>query len=140
MVALEGDVVFSSLHEANGVSWSSGSPTQVVVSEDGIYKTYYQLNTQTAAQFAITVNGVPDETTTYGINKGAGQITGRALITLKAGDVLTVRNHSSNVGAVQITSNSGGLNPGVSALFMLFKIAPICKPWIKPLPCDMDKL
>ena len=139
LVALEGDVSFSSLHEASGVSWNIGSPTQVVVSEDGIYHTYFQLNTQTAAQFAITVNGVPDETTTYGINKGAGQLTSRSLLTLKAGDVLTVRNHSSNVGSVQITSNAGGLNTGVSALFMLYKIAPIVKPCIKPLPCKMEK-
>jgi len=60
-------------------------------------------------------------------------------MTLKAGDVLTVRNHSSNIGTVQITVNAGGLNAGVSALFIVFKIAPICKPCIKPLPCKMEK-
>lgn len=139
LVALEGDVVFTASNDVNNVAWNVSNPTQVTILEDGIYSCYFQLNSQTAAQFALTVNGVPDENTTFGTNKGAGQLDGRSLLTLHVGDVLTMRNHSSNVGTVNITSNAGGLASTVSALFMLFKLAPIVPPCIKPTPCELEK-
>jgi hypothetical protein len=139
-VALEGDVAFASQTETNDICWNVANPTQVLIKEDGIYKIYFQLTTQTACQFAVTVNGVANETTTVGINKGSGQLTNRSLLALKKGDVLTLRNHSSNVGAVTITTNAGGLATSVNALFQLFKMAPLCRPCIKPVPCELEKI
>lgn len=138
-VALEGDVVFSTQTEVDGLQWDVSSPTQVTITEDGVYNMYFNINTQTAAQFALAVNGVPDENTTFGSNRGAGQVTSRGLIALHKGDVVTVRNHSSNVGTVTITAKAGGLIQGVNAILLLFKIAPLVPPCIKPVPCDLEK-
>ena len=131
VVPLEGDVVFNELTEDHCVCWDPMAPTQVKIEETGVYNIYFQLNTQTAGQLALTINGVPNENTTAGINKGAGQITGRSILNLNKGDVLTLRNHSSTVGDLQITPNAGGLANCVAVLLMLFKQAPIVKPCIK---------
>ena len=138
-VPLEGDVVFSTQNEVDGIQWDVSSPTQVTIMEDGIYNMYFNVNTQTAAQFAITVNGVPDENTTFGSNRGAGQVSSRGLLSLHKGDVLTVRNHSSSVGPVTVTTKAGGLLEGVNVFLLLFKIAPLVRPCIKPVPCDLEK-
>jgi len=134
LIPLEGDIVFNELTEDRCMTWDPLAPTQVKIKENGVYNVYFQVNTQTAGQLAVTVNGVPDENTTEGINKGAGQISGRSLLTLKKGDVLTLRNHSSDVGDLQITSFAGGLSNCVAAMLMLFKQAPIVKPCIKKVP------
>jgi len=139
LVPLEGDVVFNELTEDHRITWDPLNPTQITVGEDGVYNVYFQVNTQTAGQLAVTVNGIPDENTTEGINKGAGQITGRSLLVLKKGDVLTLRNHSSDVGDLQITANAGGLANCVAAMLMLFKQAPIVKPCIKKVPHCVEK-
>ena len=138
-VALEADAVFMAKVETTNIAWSSFNPSQVQIMEDGIYSAYFQLNTQTASQFAVTINGVADENTTFGTNKGAGQIDSRSLLTLRAGDILTVRNHSSNVGSVIITSKAGGLDSTISIVFTLFKLAPIVPPCLKPVPCELEK-
>ena len=139
LIPLEGDVVFNELTEDHRITWDPLAPTQVKIEEDGVYNIFFQLNTQTAGQLSVTVNGVPNENTTSGINKGAGQITGRSLLSLHKGDILTLRNHSSNIGDLQITSYAGGLANCVSVLFMLYKISPLCKPCIKPVPCHVEK-
>lgn len=137
IVPLEGDVVFNELTEDHRISWDPLAPSQVKVEEEGVYNVYFQLNTQTAGQLAVTVNGVPLENTTSGINKGAGQITGRSLLNLNKGDVLTLRNHSSLTGDLQITSNAGGLANCIDVVLMLFKQAPINKPCIKKVPHEV---
>ena len=136
-VLLEGDVVFNEVTEDHRICWDSLNPTQVKIEEDGVYNVYFQLNTQTAVQLAVTVNGIPDENTTQGINKGSGQITGRSLLNLKKGDVLTLRNHSADVGEIEITHYAGGLAMCISAMLMLFKQAPLVKPCIKKVPHEL---
>jgi hypothetical protein len=118
VIPLEGDVVFNELTEDHGISWNPLAPTQITVEHDGIFNVYFQVNTQTAGQLAVTVNNIPIETTTAGVNKGAGQITGRYILTLKRGDILTLRNHSSTVDDLQITPNAGGLANCVAAMLM----------------------
>jgi len=138
-VALEGDVVFDTKEAVNCVEWNSVAPTQVTIKEDGVYKLFFVLNTNTAAQFAMTVNGVAIESTTQGANKGAGQISSRALLPLKKNDVITIRNHSSLLGPIFISQNAGGLQSTVAAILTVFKIANICKPVHKEVPRHVAK-
>ena len=148
LVPLEGDVAFSSQHHVTGLQWNISNPSQVIVQEDGVYKMFFLVTEQTAAQFAFAVNGVPIESTTQGTNKGSGQLTSRGLFTLYKGDIVTVRNHSSQNGTVQITDKAGGANVAISIIMTVFKIAPICKPVHKEVPkcvqeameCWYDKL
>jgi len=123
------------------LTWNVANPSQVVIKQDGIYKLFFMITEQTAVQFAFTVNGVAVESTTEGTNKGAGQLTSRALLTLKKGDIVTVRNHSSQNGAAQITDHAGGANASISVVLTVFKIAPICKPVYKEVPhCVAEEL
>jgi len=115
------------------------SPTQITIQEDGIYKLFFVLNTNTACQFAMTVNGVAIETTTQGTNKGAGQLSSRALLTLRKNDIVTIRNHSSLLGPIVISTNAGGLEPTVDIIYTIFKIAPICKPTCEKLSYHLEK-
>lgn len=138
-VALEGDVVFDTTDSVNELIWNNVAPTQVTIKEDGVYKLFFVLNTNTAAQFAIAVNGVAVETTTQGSNKGAGQISSRALLPLKKNDVVTVRNHSSLLGPVVISQNAGGLQSTVAAILTVFKISTLLKPVVKEVPCHVEK-
>lgn len=139
VVNLESDVVFDTTSVVKGLGWNNSSPSQIVIQEDGVYKLFFSLTTNTAVQFALTVNGVAVESTTQGSNKGAGQLTSRALLSLKKNDVITVRNHSSLLGSVSISQNAGGLQPAISAILTVFKIANNCKPVRKEVPCHLAK-
>ena len=140
-VALEADVNFTQQTCASGIHWDPLTPSQVVVKKDGVYKVFFLLTEQTACQFAIAVNGVAVESTTQGTNKGAGQLTTRAILTLRKNDVVTVRNHSSQNGTVQITDHAGGANASIDLILTIFRLAPICKPCVKPVPkCVEERL
>jgi len=134
-IPLEGDVAFDTQGNVHGLTWNSMNPSQVVIKEEGMYKVFFLITTATASQFSIAVNGVPVETTTQGTNKGAGQLSLRALLPLKPKDVLTIRNHSSGNGTVLATANAGGLKASISLIMTVFKIAPLCKPCKEETTC-----
>ena len=128
-VATEANVLFNTTQVVNGLSWNSSNPDQVVVNEDGVYKLFFLATTQTAVQFTMYVNGVPLDYTTQGLNRGAGQCTLRVIVQLKANDVVTVKNHTSNVpNQVILSDHCGGSQASVSAILTVFKVAPSCKP------------
>jgi hypothetical protein len=103
------------------------SATGVRVSEDGIYKVYFVISTNTACQFAFFVNGAPVHSTNMGTNKGAGQMTIRALVEMKKDDVLSARNYTSGAPIV-INATSGGRIPGIDGILTVFKAAPLVAP------------
>ena len=141
LVPLEGDINFAQQNHVTDLTWNIANPSQVIIKESGVYKLFFLLTSQTAIQFAMTVNGVAVESTTEGSNKGAGQLSSRAILTLKKGDIVTVRNHSSQNGAVQLTDHAGGANATISAVLTIFKVAPVCKPVYKDVPkCVAEEL
>jgi hypothetical protein len=128
-ITAEQDVSFNNGYLANGIVYNpSGSdPTQIQVTEDGVYKIFFVINTTTPCQFCFCVNGVPNETTVQGTNKGAGQLTVRTLLNLKKNDIVSVRNHISNTPTIVTYQNAGGLQAAISNELTIFKIAPISK-------------
>ena len=128
IVNTEYDVVFSTSNTSNGLTWSPSNGSQVIIQEDGIYKIFFFANTPTPGQFSFSVNGVPYEPSTHGSNRGAGQISLRTLLELKAGDVVSVKNHTSGNGSITLSGNSGGFQNSLSTILTIFKIAPIVKP------------
>jgi len=137
VIPTEQDAVYDQNSNVNGLGWSSSNPSQVTILEDGVYKLFFNITTNTAAQFAFTVNGVPIESTTQGTNKGAGQLTSRTLLELKKDDVVTVRNHTSANSNIITSANAGGVYPSMSVILTVFKIAPLVKT-IMP-PCQLNK-
>lgn len=138
-VVTETGVMFDTLSNVNGMVWnpSSSDASQVQVSEDGVYKVFFLVTTNTPGQFSIAVNGTPVESTTQGSNKGAGQISLRALLPLNKNDIVQVFNHTSPNGSITISNMCGGTENSVSAILTLFKIAPLYRPCIKPVDCKL---
>jgi hypothetical protein len=138
-VMTNNDVVYNEIYSSTGVTWDPLNPSQIKVSEDGVYKLFAMFNTNTAAQFTITVNGVPVDSTTQGVNRGAGQVTTRAVLELHKDDILTVRNYLSANGDVVISEKAGGKQLCKSALFNLFKLSTLVEPTIKPVDCRISE-
>jgi hypothetical protein len=138
-VATEGGIAYSAFSNVNGMVWnpSSSDPTQVQVFEDGVYKVFFLVNTNTPGQFSLAVNGVPVESTTQGSSKGAGQISIRSLLDLNKNDIIQVLNHTSQNGSIVVSEHCGGLELNVNAVLTVFKIAPLVKPSIKPVDCKL---
>lgn len=138
-IATESGVVYNESSCVNGLSWVATNPDQIKILEDGIYKLFFLINTGTAAQFTVFINGLPVDSTTQGTNKGAGQLTTRTLLELRKDDILTVVNHTSANGVVIATELCGGYKQNISAIVTLFKIAPLCKPKCEPVDCNLVK-
>ncbi len=138
-VNTESDVVFDSNSVVEGLYWDPINPTQVKILQDGYYKLFFLVTTNTAAQFSIAVNGISLDYTTQGLNRGAGQLTLRTIVGLKQGDIVTVKNHTSANGNVVISEYAGGKYQSVSAILTVFKLAPLEKAQPIPVDCKVSK-
>ena len=141
-VPLESDFVYIMNENVHKLLWNSSSPSNVTIVKDGIYKLFFVTNTNTPAQIAFCVNGVPVDNSIMGSNKGAGQVSIRILLELKKNDVVSVRNHSTaapNNGIIEVPTNSGGIYQNINAILTIFKIAPIIKAQVIPVECKIEK-
>lgn len=131
-ISTESNVMWDKYLNVAGLNWTSLNPDQIQILEDGIYKVFFVVNTTTAAQFTICVNGVPYDPSTQGSDKGATQISTRVLLELKKGDNVTVKNHTSTNGQVVVSTNAGGFQQNINVLCTIFKIAPLIMPLLTP--------
>jgi hypothetical protein len=129
-VLTENPVVFANQQNVNGLMWDPIYPTNINILEDGIYKVFSLVTTNTSAQFSFAVNGIPINYSTQGTNKGAGQLTLRTLLELRSGDILTLVNHTSFNGQVILSQEAGGIYQSISAILTIFKISPLIMPQI----------
>jgi collagen type VII alpha len=100
----------------SGFVFSSGA---VTVTAAGVYTFDYNVYVNEAGSLGLMVNGSQGSGTVFGRATGTSQIIGHGLITLNAGDVVTLTNISSN-------SLTLGVPPGgnsVSASFSLVALA-----------------
>jgi hypothetical protein len=101
------------------------STTQLRCDLDGIYFEIKTIDTLEPNACALYVNGVLYPGTWFGANSTA-QDVGEAIIVLKAGDILEVRNQSSQGGTINLSPLGSGANPTVgqtTSAFSIFKIA-----------------
>jgi len=136
VILTEANVLWDKYLNVSGLNWTSSNPDQIQICEDGVYKIFFVVTTNTAAQFTICVNDVPYDPSTQGSDKGAGQISTRTLLELKKGDYITIKNHTSSNGQIITSTFAGGNQPNLSVLCTIFKIAPLCKPII--VPCKLN--
>jgi hypothetical protein len=111
----------------NGLNPSGSDASYIKVFEEGIYFLYFFIDTTTACQFTVAVNGVPVETTTQGTNSGSGQLSIRTLLPLQKNDVVTVRNYISNTPTIVTQANAGGTQVAMNAELVMYKIANLVK-------------
>jgi hypothetical protein len=110
------DVPLSNNGPLAGVTHTAGATT-VTVPTAGVYQIDYNINITAGigSAIAIAVNGTVDPSTPITALVAVGEVSGTAMLTLAAGDVLTLRNNS----AVALTLS---LAPNVGAQFNVIEL------------------
>jgi hypothetical protein len=104
----------------SGITHLAGSDITLVGA--GTYKIGFSVSTVEPGQMALFVNGIVAPGTIYGSGAGTQQLTGQTIITVAAGAVLTVRNHTSSA-AVTLQTLAGGTQTNVNASVTIEKLA-----------------
>jgi hypothetical protein len=113
-VPIEADVTFDSNGALSpGITHAPGT-AEIAFASSGVFKVTFSVSGTEPSQMALFLNGAPVDGTTYGSGAGTQQNTGQAILSVSAGDLLTVRNHSSSA-AVGLASNIGGTQANVNA-------------------------
>lgn len=91
------DVPFTKPYELRGIR-ATARPGQFVVGDDGLYRIVWTVNVLAGRSvgLGVTVNDRVDPLTLVPVLADAGQVSGIAFLTLRAGDVVTLRNDSGN--------------------------------------------
>ena len=113
-VAIEADVTFDTTGViTSGITHAPGT-SQILVTSPGDYEVTFSVSGVEPNQFALFLNGAPVLGTAYGSGAGTQQNNGQAIIAIAAGEVLTLRNHSS-AAAVTLQTLAGGTQTNVNA-------------------------
>lgn len=120
VVPTEAEVTFDSNGVLNGIIHATGT-SQIQVVNAGDYKVTFSTSGVEPSQFSLFRNGVPVPGTVYGSGAGTQQNLGQVIVTLGAGDVLTVRNHTSSA-AVTLQTLAGGTQTSVNASVAIEKL------------------
>ena len=123
MVPIEADVIF----DMNGVLTPGITHAPVtagiVVVSAGTYSISYTVSGVEPNQFSLFVNGAPVPFgSVYGSGAGTQPNHGQIILVLGAGDVITLRNHSS-AAAVTLQTLAGGTQTNVNASILIEKLA-----------------
>ena len=75
----------------------------------GVYEVNYGISITAGigSQIAIAVNGTVDPSTPISALVATGELSGNAILTLAAGDVITLRNNSAVVLALTLAPSVG---------------------------------
>ncbi len=123
----------------NNVSHIQGV-REFTIKEDGVYDLFADVSFNEPSQLALFVNGSPDLNTVSGRDSGASRLLVRQFITLYKGDVITINSYQPSAIALHTMVNAGGNLLGQNAVFMAFKLSPICEPVVcPPKPCKEEK-
>ena len=113
--------------------------TDITIPKDGVYQVLYLLESLKSTQITLFINGVPEPTTTCGINKGANQLYLRQILQFHKGDVVSLRNHSSNVGDITVSNDGGGLLVGSNSTLIITRLGSITPPPLIEEEIDMPE-
>ena len=116
-VAVEGAVLFDSNGPLSGFTHTAGSAS-ITVESGGNYLLDFSISGTEPNQFSLFDNASPVAGTTYGSGAGTQQSGGQVVVSLAAGDVLTLVNHSS-AAAVGLASDIGGTQANVNASLVI---------------------
>ena len=120
-VAIEADAIFDTNGVITaGITHAPNSPS-VLFQVAGDYAITFSVSGTEPNQFALFLNGILIPGTVYGSGAGTQQNTGQVIVTIAAGDTLTLRNHSSTA-AVGLASLVGGTQANVNASLLIEKL------------------
>jgi len=119
-IAIQGSVLFDSNGVLLGIKHTPGG-AGITVDSGGIYSVFFSLSGTEPSQFGLFVNGVVAPGSIYGSGAGTQQNNGQIVLSLNAGDTLSLVNFSS-AAAVGLASVIGGTQANVNASVSIFKI------------------
>ncbi|HWS29233.1 MAG TPA: hypothetical protein VN512_03860 [Clostridia bacterium] len=122
MVALEADILFSTNGIIVGTIAHALGTSIIQLGSAGDYAIWFYAAGVEPNQFTIFQNGAPVAGAVYGSGAGTQANPGMVIITAAAGDVLTVRNHTS-AAAVTLQTLAGGTQINANASILIQKIA-----------------
>lgn len=122
IVAIEGDIAFSNNGViVGGIAHTPGTAA-IVLGSPGYYAVWFITAGTEANQFTLFQNGFPVAGGTYGSGAVTQPNPGMVIIAAAAGDVLTVRNHTSAT-AVTLQALAGGTQLNANASILIQKIS-----------------
>jgi hypothetical protein len=120
-VALEADLTFDTNGVlTSGITHVAGS-AGVVLLNAGTYRVTFSVSATEPSQMALFVNGVVVPGAVYGSGAGTQQNTGHTIVTVAAGAVLTIRNHTSSA-AIGLATPIGGTQGSTNASVVIDKL------------------
>ena len=121
-IAIEADVPFDTNGPITSGFTHAPGDTGINVINSGTYKVHFVVAGVEPNQFAIFVNGAPSAyVSVYGSGAGTQPNVGHAILVLSAGDVVTLRNHSS-AAAVTLQTLAGGTQTNVNASVIIERL------------------
>jgi hypothetical protein len=124
VVPIEADITFDSQSSGSGITFTNGTSV-IIINASGLYFVSFGVSAVEPNQFAIFTNGaLAAPYTIFGSGAGTQQNSGTVLLTLAAGDVITIRNHTS-ASAVTLQSLSGGTQINVNAFVTIMKMGDL---------------
>jgi hypothetical protein len=121
-VPLEADVTFDSNGVMTpGITHALGA-AGITLASAGTYMVTFSTSGTEPSQMALFVNGTLVPGTVYASGAGTQQNNGQAIVTVAAGAVLTVRNHTSSA-AVGLATPIGGTQASTNASVAIEKLA-----------------
>ncbi len=124
-VANEADITFDSHSFGSGITFTNGT-SAITVNTGGLYLVTFGLTATPFNQFAIFINGALGAPyAIFGAGAGGTQPNGGTVIfNLSAGDVITIRNHTSGF-AISLLATVGGTATNVNAFVTILKMADL---------------
>ncbi|HEY1537801.1 MAG TPA: hypothetical protein VGF63_00280 [Solirubrobacteraceae bacterium] len=121
VVPIEADIAFDTNGPMSaGVTHAPGAAGIQMVNA-GIYKFTFTVSGVEPSQMAMLLNGVKIAGSVYGSGAGTQLNAGQAIATVAAGDVLTLRNHSS-AAAVTLQTLAGGTQANTNASMIIERV------------------
>jgi hypothetical protein len=103
-----------------GITHAPGS-SAVVFGVSGIFKVVFSVSGTEPNQMALFINGNPVAGSTYASGAGTQENEGQVIVSVGAGDVLTLRNHTS-AAAIGLATPIGGTEASVNASLLIERL------------------
>jgi hypothetical protein len=121
-VSQEAAITFDTNAILVGITHTAGS-SDVGITSSGTYMVTFSVTAGQQAQFALFRNGSVVPGGIYGSGSGNEDDFGQVIVTLTAGDVLNIVNHTSKTSSVSLSNVAGGSQNNVDASIVIEKIA-----------------
>jgi hypothetical protein len=120
VVPIQGDVSFNINGNVIGISHIPGT-APIILDSCGDYAIWFTVAAVEQNQFTLYKNNAPVGGSTYGSGDVTQPNSGMVIITAEEGDVLTLRNHTSQA-AVTLQIQAGGSQINANASILIYKL------------------